>query len=152
MRVPVGTDDVAMLGNLDVAGTMEWGGGAAIASSTNVANVAAANTWAARQTFGAQIRVGSTGAVLTDILEGTVNMTGTSALAHGEFDSDNATVTGAAVGDVVIVQASGNTNVVMRGQVAAANTVAVRRYCVDAVGAGVGAETLRLFVIKRTAA
>ncbi len=97
--------------------------------------------------------IGGTGATLTSVLKASSTIDFTSLSANTTADSSDITVTGAAVGDPVLVgtPASIAAGLVFTGYVSAANTVKVRAANVTASPIDPASGTFTVTVIKATA-
>ena len=112
----------------------------------------------ARTTFSGPVAslngfIGVTGATLTSVLKTSATIDFTSLSANTTADSSDITVTGAAVGDPVLVgvPATLAAGLVVTGYVSAANTVKVRAANVTASPIDPASGTYTVTVIKATA-
>lgn len=112
----------------------------------------------ARTTFSGPVAsqngfIGVTGATLTSVLKASATIDFTSLSANTTADSSDITVTGAAVGDPVIVgvPATIAAGLVVTGYVSAADTVKVRAANVTASPIDPASGTYTVTVIKATA-
>ncbi|HEX6937763.1 MAG TPA: hypothetical protein VF158_00015, partial [Longimicrobiales bacterium] len=140
--VPTGTR------NVDIVGSLAWGGGGAIASSNDVVTSTGANTFSGLQTMNAGLQVGSGGATVTGILTGTKAVAGTNIAANGEV-FDVVSVPGAAVGDAAFATPDAYIGIVdFTCEISAADTVRIRYHNPTAATVSMNAHNMRVFVFQ----